>query len=919
MIRGPVEINLMPIRALPRRVVVVFSILLLGVVVTGSSFPGTLDAEEQLGTECFCRHCAARPAGRVKASANGRHYTPDRVVDVLHVAIDVTPDFRRRTIAATTTLSFVPIARPVDSIRLHAYDLDVRKVSGSVAVADYQLCDHGIEVTFKEPIPAGQKASITIEYKTEPKDGLYFRTPEMGYRAEDVHLWTQGEPHLARHWFPSFDYPNERFTSEMTCRVPPEMTVVSNGRLVSEKVDKKTGLKAVRWHQELPHVNYLIALVAGKFHKVEGQHRDIQLRFFTPTSQIENAENSFRDTADIMGFFEKETGLPYPWAKYDQVVVDDFMWGGMENTTITILNDRTLFSDETENLRSSQYLVAHELAHQWFGDYVTCKDWSHLWLNEGFAVYYSHLYEGHKNGRNAFLYSVYNDRRGLVNNKDERRPIVYKAFDTAWEQFDSRAYAKGGWVLHMLRTQMGEDLYRRGIQEYLKRNALRSVVTQDLQDALEEVSGLSLQHFFDQWVYHARHPELTVTQSWDAKTELAKVTVQQTQKTDDQVLLFRFPVKLRFQTEKGIVERVVEVTRKQEDFYVPLPAKPNIVRFDADLGVLAAVIFEKPKTMLYAQLTDRNDVVGRLLAVEALKAKDDGETVEKLRTALNEDPFYGVRVNASQALRAIKTDAARNALLGSLNQSDARVRQQVVSDLGAFFHPDARLRIASVLEGEKNPEIRAAAIRSFGKYQDEETYKRIVTLLDSNSYRNSLASAAIDTIRQLDDPAYIAPLHMMLSKREAEFPSDSFGSALDTLAYIARHQDDRDSVREFVAGYVLHPKQSLRIAAIGALGTLRDPKATSIVASFDAGPEGNRIKSAATDALKKLREAEKLPVELGDLRSIVGDLKQSDDKLRKEMDELKKQLEAIAQRNKSDDKGEEDDKSKDKSRTVQAD
>ncbi len=223
--------------------------------------------------------------------------------------------------------------------------------------------------------------------------------------------------------------------------------------------------------------------------------------------------------------------------------------------------------------------------------------------------------------------------------------------------------------------------------------------------------------------------------------------------------------------------------------------------------------------------------------------------------------------------------------------------------MGAFYDDDVRLRIASVLESEKNPDIRAVAIRSLGKYHDEETYRRIVTLLDSNSYRNSLASAAIDTIRQLDDPTYIAPLRMTLSKREADFPSGEFGSALDTLAYIARDQDDRDAVREFVASYVLHPKQSLRIAAIGALGTLRDPKAISIVTSFDAGPEGNRIKSAAVDALKKLREATKLPVELGDLRSTVGDLKQSNDKLRKELDDLKKQLEVIAKREEPKSKG----------------
>lgn len=848
--------------------------------------------------DCLCRNCAPRPDGMVKPAANGRNYTPDRVVDVRHLAIDVTPDFKRRRISATATLTFAPISRPADSITLDAHDLNVSKVTGSVPIAEHILVPGGIQIVFKQPIPIGQEASVTIAYEAEPKDGLYFRTPEMGYKQEDTHLWTQGEPHLARHWFPSFDYPNQRFTSEITCRVPPEMTAVSNGRLVSDQIDKATGLKVVRWLQDKPHANYLVALVAGKFSMLEDHAGNTKLRFFTPPSQAAYAKSSFEGTADMVGFYEKETGVTFPWAKYDQVAVDDFLWGGMENTSLTILTDRTLFSRESENIQSSQYLVAHELAHQWFGDYVTCKDWSHLWLNEGFAVYYSNLYEEHKHGRDAMLYALYSDYRGLVGSKDERRPIAYRGYNDAMDQFDGRAYAKGGWVLHMLRTQLGEKLYRRGITEYLKRNALRSVITQNLQDALEDVSGVSLQQFFDQWVYHPGIPQLTVTQSWDAKTQLAQVSVQQTQATDDKVLLFRFPVKLRFRTAKGVVERQVEISGKQHDFYVPLPAKPETVRFDADLGVLAEVKFELPRPMLYAQLDDRDDVIGRLLAIEALKSNDDAETIGRLKKTLREDPFYGVRIAASRALREIKTDAARRALSDALPQSDARVRLRVVEDLGGFFHPEANRQILSWLESEKNPDIRAAAIRSLSKYPGPETFQRLRACLESNSYRNGLASAAIDTMRQLEDPTFVGPLQITLQRREAEFPTSSFGSALDTLAYLARHQDDRGPVREFLAGYTLHPKREVRVAALRALGTLRDPKATALVASFDVGPNSDPVKIASSEALSKLREVSKVPVELGEVRAIVSDLKKSNDELRKELDELKKKLEALGERDK---------------------
>src|SRR5439155_21936315 len=227
-------------------------------------------------------------------------------------------------------------------------------------------------------------------YRAEPTQGLYFRTPEMGYKAGDTHLYTQGEPTEARHWYPCFDAPNEKFTSEIVCRVPEGMTVLSNGRRVSE--EKDGGLVAVRWLQDKPHVTYLISLVAGYFKSVEDKYHEVQLAFYTPPSEINEAPNSFRDTKDMLAFFEDEIGVPYPWAKYYQVCVNDF-GGGMENTSITTLTVDTLFTAATENIRSSQGLVAHELAHQWFGDLVTCKDWSDIWLNDGFATYYESHYE----------------------------------------------------------------------------------------------------------------------------------------------------------------------------------------------------------------------------------------------------------------------------------------------------------------------------------------------------------------------------------------------------------------------------------------------------------------------------------------------------------------------------------------------
>ena len=206
-------------------------------------------------------------------------------------------------------------------------------MTSSEAILDYQVTDEKIIVTFAQPVPADKEAWVKIEHRAEPTEGMYFRTPEMGYKAGDTHLFTQGESVEARHWYPCLDSPNEKFTSEITCRVPAGMTVLSNGRLVSEEKDPTTGLVAVRWLQDKPHANYLLSLVAGYFKKVEDRHRDVPLAFYTPPSEIDEATNSFCDTKDIMAFYEDEIGLPYPWAKYYQVAVNDFVAGGMENTS----------------------------------------------------------------------------------------------------------------------------------------------------------------------------------------------------------------------------------------------------------------------------------------------------------------------------------------------------------------------------------------------------------------------------------------------------------------------------------------------------------------------------------------------------------------------------------------------------------
>lgn len=878
-----------------RRRLTILAFIVLGFSVLSTSWAAEL--------ENICRYCGRDHSAMFKDAAfqnaatgtegNGRQYAPDRLVDVEHIKIDVTPDFDQRTVAGKTTLTFSAISKPVEEVTLDAEMLDVSDVKSSVPLADYVVTDHHTTLLFGEPIQVGQRVEVTITYTAEPQKGLYFRTPELGYPEEDTHIWTQGETHEAPHWFPCFDYPNERSTTEVICTVPDGMVVLSNGKRMGEE-SRSEGTKTVRWLQDKPHVSYLVCLVAGKFHELKDQHRDVPLAFYAQPSLAEHAKNAFLDTRTIMEFFEAEIGMNYPWDKYYQATIRDFNSGGMENTSLTTLTHGTIYSEVTENIRSSRNLDAHEMAHQWFGDYVTCEDWSHLWLNEGFATYYTHLYNEHKLGRDELLYGLYRDAKNRVLPEgDDTRPIVFRGYENAWEQFDYRAYPKGSWVLHMLRNQLGKDVYRTGIRNYLEANALSSVVTADLISALEDASGQELDRFFDQWVFHAGAPSLKIKHKWLPKEKLAHVTVEQTQDVNDDVLLFEFPTTLRFYVGDNLVDHPITISRSKQDFYVPLDAKPELVRFDPEYTVLAKVDFDKPQKMLERQLTNEGDVVGRLLAADKLGTKESKKTIAALKKALNNDSHYGVRIAAADALAEIGSDESFAALTESQQQSDARVRQAVVRNVGSFYKPEALAAMKRVASSEANPAIVSSAVRALGKFRADDARAEIEKALETESFGNEIAGAAIEALADSGDDALRGKLLNVLKSQRQDFGDRDYSQGLEALAKLWRDADDQAPARSWIEQCLRDPSRRVRSGAVEALGELGDPRAIAALQSFAEREGRGRDATSAKRAIKKLEEdAPFVPREVSQLRGLVDDLKQEQEKLRKELDELKSKSEA---------------------------
>ena len=858
-------------------------------------------AEEEILCRCHgglghAAHDDGEPFGSATPdSGNGRRYAPDRSVDVLHIRIDVTPDFARHTVRGTTSITFRPIAKPLETLRLDGVDLTIHGVRADVPVADHTVSRDHVAVRFAEPIPVDREVTLHIDHEAEPRRGLYFRTPDMGYPAGDTHVWTQGESHEARHWFPCHDYPNERSTTEVICHVPAEMTVLSNGRKVEEAIDPVSGLKVVRWLQDKPHVSYLVCLVAGHLAKLEGLHRDVPLGFYTQPSTAAQAANSFEDTAAIMAFYEDDIGVPYPWGKYDQVTIQDFVAGGMENTSLTTLTDQTLHTQATETIRSSRSLDAHELAHQWFGDFVTCKDWSHLWLNEGFATYYAHLYDGHKFGRDELLYGLWNDaEQRILTQGEDTRPVVWKGYKDSSDQFDYRAYPKGGWVLHMLRSHFGDDLFRTAVKTYLERHALSTVTSDDLRQVFEELSGKPLDRFFDQWLYHARHPDLRVDYAWRPDEKLAHVSVRQTQAVSDKVLSFAFDTVVRFTFEDGTsVERPIVVTAIAHDFHFPLERQPKIVRFDPHTTLLAKIDFPLPEAMHLAELDQADDCIGRIIAVKGLEKTKTRAAVERLGKTLREDGFRGVREQAAHALQAIGSNEALAELRRSLDQADARVRRRVVEGIASFYRPGVMEQLVAIASSERNPAIRAVAIRGLAKYQEPAAREAILDALRSDSFRQEIADAAMDAIASHQDETLLQPLLRLVQSKPDAFPSRVLGTALRTAGRLGSLRDDKSSVREFIEQYLLDARPPVTLAAIGALGDLGDRKAEALLEGFAKRGSADRAGKAAEGALAALRGRQPLvPGELTELRSQVKKLEESQERLLKKLDDLESRVKA---------------------------
>ena len=809
----------------------------------------------------------------------------DRFVDVRHIKLEIAPDFEKRAIKGTATLTVTPINDNADYLVLDACEMNIEGVTADGKPIEYSHDGENLTVHFGRTLAADTPLDIAVTYNAKPRRGAYFVGPTRDYPDKHLEFWTQGQDEDSRYWFPCFDYPNEKATSEIIVRVPKGMTSLSNGALISEAEHGDHGIH--HWKHEVPHVAYLMTLVVGNYIKVSKEWDGIPVDYYVPPGREEDGERSFGPTPDMVRFFSEKTGVRYPYAKYAQITAADFIFGGMENTSATTQTELTLH-DATAHLDfSSDPLNSHELAHQWFGDYVTCRDWSHAWLNESFATYFEAMWCEESLGDDEFKYYLDADWKAYLaeDRGAYRRAIQTNIYNEPLDLFDRHLYQKGAVILHHLRKLLGDRLWWKVINHYLTKHGGGSVITQDFASAVEEVTGRNHDWFFAQWIYGGGHPEFKLKARWDEKTSSLDFSVLQKQKADDLTAIFRTPVTVRFVYAGGEETRTFEIDKPAHRYHIKLPARVKWISFDPGNSVPKTLEPDFTEEMLINQLKHDDCVMGRVYAARALAAKATHKATEALAYALQHDAFWGVQAECATALGKVHSNEAMHALCDAYKLPHPKARRAVAAALGEWKHSSAVEKLALMLNKDESYYVAAEAAVALGKTRAGIAFDTLTAALTRTSHVDVIRSSVFRGLVQLRD---LHALEIMREWTALGRPQQARMAALATLGELA-HESSEDrhktEARETIEDCLDEDFRTV-MAAIGGLAALKDMKALAALSKLARTTHDSRIKKRAQGAIESIRAAQGGNKEVKNLRDDYDKLKDEYEKLKERLDKV---------------------------------
>jgi aminopeptidase N len=817
----------------------------------------------------------------------------DRPIDIKHIKLELAVDLKKRTVEGKATLTFRTM-RQLASFELDAVEFEVtavklRRDRGELVAIPHRHDGRKLAVALGQAWEPDTPGTLEVTYRVrQPRDGLFFFGPTPTEPEVPWMVWSQGEAITNRYWFPSLDHPAQRQTTELIVTVEPGFEVISNGKLISHRINADKS-ETYHWKQELPHVSYLVTLVVGQFDTVKEDWRGKEVSYHVPKGRGEAIARTFGRTREMLDFFVRRFGIDYPWERYAQVVVEQFTAGGMENTGATTLTDRALHDERAFLDSDADLLIAHELGHQWWGDLVTCRDWAHLWLNEGFATFCEVIWIEHAKGADEAAYLLVQKARSAIAGGKER-PIVDRRYAAPRLMFDARAYPKGAWVLQMLRHRLGEKQFWQGVQNYGTEYRLQSVETHDLRRVLEKTTGHSLERFFYDWTERPGHPVVEITPQYDAEAKQLRLSIKQTQAAEP----FHFPLKLVFNQAGAAKPTTLTVAVQEREHLatVPLAERPSGIWVDPEQAVLAEWNEVFGRDLLAEQL-QRGPVPCRIRAAEQLGKSKLPADRDLLSRALTEESFWGVAVEIANALGQSGGEVCRDALIAGLQHKHPKVRRAAASNLG-LFRNDARAAEALrglLKRGDPSYFVEAAAIASYAKLGQADAVNVLMPWLARASHNEVLRIAALNGLADTKQAEVIDPLIQWTKRGRPRLTRIAALDALGKLAVsITPTTEQQKAMVQAITACIEGETPPVRRAAVAALrdfGRTALPSIETLEALIRHEAD-DRIVELARRTIEAIRRDNPLPAELTRLREELDRLRRLNQQLSERLDRMER-------------------------------
>ncbi len=818
-----------------------------------------------------------RLAGKPRAFAEPgtkAKYPPDVPIDWTDLTLVMEVDLESRTVRGTATYEGRVRQAEVRRLRFDAAGIDIGGVHGGDGYSMTWRAD-GRELVIETgaPLARGTALRIAIDFETrDPQRGIYFIEPDADHPERVPHVWTQGQDEDSRFWFPCHDHPNHKQRVHLVVTVPNNLTVLSNGVLRDIYPGDEPGKRIYDWQMARPIPVYLITVCVGPFVRVSQQTEPIDIDYYVLPGREADGERAFGRTAEMVSHFEKLTGVPYPFEKYAQVAVSEFIFGGMENASMTTQTDLTLHDERAHIDFSSEPLVSHELAHQWFGDLLTCHTWAHGWLNEGFATYFELLWRDHAQGIEEFDHARLEYARKYMaeDGGRYRRSIVARDYDDPIDLFDAHLYEKGAAVLHMLRRRLGDATFFEAVRVWLERYTDSTAETDDLRRVFEETSGISLGRFFDQWVLVGRgHPELTVSSRWDADDSQVRLSVEQKQDVAE-AALFELDLRVWLRLEDGsVVDRTLRVAEQRQHFFIALPSAPALVAFDPCGDLLRTLELDVGEPTLRQLLLEAPFTIAQIDAAVALAKRPVLRNVEALEEALlrpsSPGAHWTVQVEVAAALGRIGTDRCFEALRLGLALAQPKVRRAVAAALGSFHTDAAADLLASAFGGgDASYLVEAELARSLGRTRRARAFEPLRAGLVRESWNETIrigvfdGLAALGDARALDEVApFLAPANHLLGRCGAVRCLTSFRS-------------EPAAALERLAPYVRDRAWRFALTMAASLEQLGDARAITVLKQVGEARDDSRIQRRVAEGIRNLREASATGKQIDGFKEDVG-------------------------------------------------